>query len=109
MKTWHVLALAHGAQTSSAVGAAIWTLHPRVEDLQQLALDKALPEDRLKIESHLSECEKCQRSFEEARIFADDLRELLRARGRRDQRVAVRYTVRESAIVAQCNPPEFVP
>jgi CheY-like chemotaxis protein len=37
------------------------------------------------------------------------VRELLRTQGRQDQRVSIRYKIRESALVSQCNPPEFVP
>ncbi len=108
MKTWHVLAIARHAQTSP-VPVTNWAVHPLKEDLEQLALDKTPPIDRDKIESHLRDCDNCQRSFEEARIIAKDLRELLRSQGRQDQRVSVRYKVCESALVAQCNPPEFVP
>jgi hypothetical protein len=108
VKTWHVLAVARRAQTA-AMHASNWTVHPLEEDLEHLALAKTLPEDRLRIESHLSHCEECQRSFEAAREFADRLQELLRAQGRQDQRSSVRYKVRESAVVALCNPPEFVP
>jgi len=108
MKTWHVLAMAQRARTSR-MPAIHWTVHPPEEDLQQLALAKTPPEDRLRIESHLAHCQECQRSFEEAGIFADRLQELLRSQGKQDQRTSVRYKVRESAIVAQCNPPDFVP
>jgi two-component system, chemotaxis family, response regulator Rcp1 len=108
MKTWQVLAIAHRGQTSR-IQATNWTIHPHTEDLEQLALGKALLEDQLKIELHLRHCDECQRSFEEARKFADRLQDLLRSQGRRDQRVAVRYKVRESAIIAQCSPPDFEP
>jgi CheY-like chemotaxis protein len=105
MKTWHVLAIAHSGQTSR-IHATNWSIHPREEDLEQLALDKTPPIDRLKIESHLRGCDECQRSFEAARILAGRLQELLCSQGRQDQRTSVRYKVRESAIITQCNPPE---
>jgi chemotaxis family two-component system response regulator Rcp1 len=108
VKAWHVLAIAHQGQTSR-IHATVWSGHPNEEDLEHLALDKTLPEDRLKIESHLRHCAECQRSFEEARIGANRLRELLLSQGKQDQRIAVRYKVRESALITQCNPPEFVP
>jgi CheY-like chemotaxis protein len=108
MKTWHVLASAHCGPTPRA-HATNWTAHPEAEDLEQLALDKTLAEDRVKIELHLHECDACRESFEEARLVADRLKELLRTQGRHDQRKSVRYKVRESAIVTRCNPPDFVP
>jgi two-component system, chemotaxis family, response regulator Rcp1 len=108
MKTWHVLASAHCGPTPR-VHATNWTTHPEAEDLEQLALDKTLAEDRVKIEVHLHECDACRDSFEEARVVADRLKELLHSQGRQDQRKSVRYKVRESAIVTRCNPPDFVP
>lgn len=108
MKTWQVLAIAHRAQTSGS-RATHWTEHPDQEDLEELALDKLTPEDRLKIEAHLGECEACRYGFEDARVFADRLLALLRAQGRQDQRKAVRYQVRESAIVTLCHPVEIEP
>ena len=108
MKTWHVLASAHSGPTPR-VPATNWTTHPEAEDLEQLALDKTLAEDRVKIELHLHECDACRESFEEARVVAGRLRELLHAQGRQDQRKSVRYKVRESALVTRCNPPDFVP
>jgi CheY-like chemotaxis protein len=108
MKTWHLLAIAHHPQ-ASRIYVTNWTVHPLQEDLEQLAMEKATLKDRIKIESHLRECDECQRSFEEARITVDRLQELLRSQGRHDLRGSVRYKVRESAIVTQCSPPEFVP
>src|SRR5271170_1673587 len=107
MKTWHVLAGADHGQTSRR--ALTWTGHPHEEDLEQLALDKTPPQDRLTIESHLRDCEECRRSFEETRLAADRVKQVLRSQGRQDQRVAVRYKVRESAIISRCDPPDFAP
>jgi CheY-like chemotaxis protein len=108
MKAWQVLAIAQRAQTSRSPGTH-WTGHPDQEDLEAFALDKALPEDRLRIEQHLEQCEMCRSGYEEAHAFATRLQDVLRRQGREDQRRAVRYRVRESAIVTLCHPVESEP
>src|ERR1700689_3152838 len=108
MKTWQVLASAHRGQTP-LVRATNGAAHPLEEELEQLALDKTAPQDRPKIESHLRDCEECRRSFEDALLAANRVRQVLSSQGRHDQRVAVRYKVRESAIVTRCDPPDFAP
>ena len=108
MKTWEVLAIAHKSQISaSPIGDG--SRHPDQQDLEQLALGKAVPDDQIKMEAHLRDCGLCQKGFEEALLFADHLRELLKAQGRQDVRKAVRYQVRESAIIMLCHPVESAP
>jgi CheY-like chemotaxis protein len=108
MKVWQVLAAAP-PRISQDVPNALEG-HIAQEDLEQFALDKTAPGDRLvEIESHLHHCNMCQRNFDDARAFSDRLRDLLRAEGRRDQRKSVRYHVRESAIITVCRPTEVFP
>jgi CheY-like chemotaxis protein len=99
MKTWLVLATAHRSSQALQTFATEWANHPPKEDLEQLALNKTLAQDRLRIESHLADCEDCRRGYEEAKISANRLTEMLRSQGRSDERASVRYRVRESAIV----------
>src|ERR1700744_561112 len=108
MKTWHVLASAQASPATQA-HSTNWTNHPAAEDLEQLALDKTLTADRAKLEEHLTHCDVCRESFEDAQQAAARLNEWLRAQGRQNQRKSVRYKVRESAIVTRCNPPDFLP
>jgi CheY-like chemotaxis protein len=105
VKAWQVLALTQMSQGS----VTDWIEHPNQEDLEHVALEKALPEDRRRIESHLNECESCQRGFEEALKCRERLKEMLREQGRPDQRRGVRYRVRESAIIRCCRPAEVAP
>ena len=86
--------------------------HVQKEDLARFALDAVDPVERLNIELHARECQKCRKKVEESQVFSASLQALRQSQLQitgKDRRSEVRYEVTEPAIITASRADDFEP